>query len=170
MFLVLLLSSAYFKLSIVTLNIFINLILLKVIFLTNFTCLRYRLILCISLHGSYLLSMLDTVIVFQSFRTILKISKSAVSSFKRLLRISAIFNMIVLNFAKKTCFPSICRHVLILKQNLRFLPPKPIMVCLYKVFWLLEFSITGFGIKIVFAVTMELTFITFIIYFILKFL
>ena len=104
LFLVLLLFSTYFNLSIVTLNIFINLILLKVIFLTNFTSLRKRLILFISLHSSYLRSMLDTVIIFQSFRTILKITTSDVSFFTRLLYISAIFNIIVQNFAKNTFF------------------------------------------------------------------
>ena len=110
--------------SIVTVNIFVNLILLKVIFLTNFTSLRKRLILFISLHSSYLRSMLDTVIIFQSFRTILKISASDVSFFTRLLCISAIFNIIVLNFAKKTSFSNICRNVLILRQNLKILLQK----------------------------------------------
>ena len=168
MFLVLLLFSTYFKLSIVILNIFIYLILFKVILLTNFTCLRKRLILFISLHGSYLCSMLDTVIIFQSFRTILKISTSDVSFFTRILCISAIFNIIVLNFAKKTSFSSICRNVLILRQNLRILLLKPTMVCLLFVFWQLGFSITGFVINIFFTLTLELTFIAFIIYFILK--
>ena len=42
------------------------------------------------------------------------------------------------------------------------------MVCLLFVFWLLGFSTTGFVIKIVFTLILELTFITFIIYFILK--
>ena len=54
LFLVLLLLSTYFKLSIVTLRIF----------LTNFTCLRKCLIFFISLYGSYLRSMLDTVMIF----------------------------------------------------------------------------------------------------------
>ena len=71
-------SSKPVCLSIVTSNIFINLILFKVIFLTNYTCLRKHLILFISLNGSYLRSMLDTVIIFQSFRTILKMSISDV--------------------------------------------------------------------------------------------
>ena len=74
LFLVIQFFSTCFKLSIFTLNIFINLILLKVIFLTNFTCLKKRLILFISLNGSYLDSLLDAVIIFQSSRTILKIS------------------------------------------------------------------------------------------------
>ena len=117
--------SKYFKLSIVTLNIFINLILLKVIFLINFTCLRKRLILLISLHDSYLRSMLDTVLIFQSFRTILKHSTSDVSFFTGLLCIFVIFNIIVLNFAKKASFSNICRNVFILRQNLRILLPKP---------------------------------------------
>ena len=42
------------------------------------------------------------------------------------------------------------------------------MVCLLFVFWQLGFSITGFVIKIFFTLTLELTFIAFIIYFILK--
>ena len=141
---------------------------MKVIFLTNFTSLRKRLILFISLHSSYLRSMLDTVIIFQSFRTILKIIASDVSFFTRLLCISAIFNIIVLYFAKKTSFSNICRNVLILRQNLRILLPKPTLVCLLFVFWLLGFSITGFVIKIVFTLILELTFIAFIIYFFLK--
>ena len=61
LFLVLLFFSRYFDISIVTSNIFINLILFKVIFLTNYTCLRKHLILFISLNGSYLRSMLDTL-------------------------------------------------------------------------------------------------------------
>ena len=95
--------------------------------------------------------MLDTIIIFQSSTTILIISTSDVSFFTRLLCISAIFNIIVLNFAKK-----------------RILLPKSTMVCLLFVFWLLGFSITGFVIKIVFTLPLELTCITFIIYFILK--
>ena len=57
--------------------------LLAVIFLTNFACLRKGLILFISLHGSYLHPMFDTVIIFQSLRTILKISTSFASFFTR---------------------------------------------------------------------------------------
>ena len=84
------------------------------------------------------------------------------------LCISAIFNIIVLNFAKKTSFSNICRNVLILRQNLRILLPEPTMVCLLFVFWLLGFSITGFVIKIVLTLLLEPICITFIIYFILK--
>ena len=65
LFLVLLFFSMYFEISIVTSNIFINLILFKVIFLTSYTYLRKHLILFISLNGSYLRCMLDTVIIFQ---------------------------------------------------------------------------------------------------------
>ena len=168
LFLVLLLFSTHFKLSIVTLNIFRNLILFKVIFLTNFTCLRKRLILFISLHGSYLRSILGTVIIFQCFRTILKINLSDVSFFPKLLCIFAIFNIIVLNFSKKTSFFNSCRNVFILRQNFNVLLPKSAMVCLLFVFWLLGFSITVFVTKTVFAVTLEPIFITVIIYFILK--
>ena len=111
--------------------------------------------------------MLDTVIIFQSFRTILKISISDVSFFTRLLCIFAIFNMIILNFAKRTSFSNICTNILILRQNLRLLLLKPATVCLFA-FWLLGISITGFVIKIVFTLILGSTFITFIIYFILK--
>ena len=53
--------STLFKLGIVTLNIFITLMLLKTIFLTNFTWLRKQsLKLVISLNCSYLHSMLDS--------------------------------------------------------------------------------------------------------------
>ena len=131
LFLALLFFSTYFEISIVTSNIFINLMLFKVIFLTNYTCLRKHLILFISLNGSYLCSMLDTVIIFQSFRTILKISTSDVSFFTRLLCIFAIFNMIILNFAKRTSFSNICTNILIQRQNLRLLLLKPTMVCLF---------------------------------------
>ena len=119
LFLVFLFFSTYFDISIVTSNIFINLILFKVIFLTNYTCLRKHLILFISLNSSYLCSMLDTVIIFQSFRTILKISTSDVSFFTRLLCIFTIFSIIILNFAKRTSFSNICTNILILRQNLR---------------------------------------------------
>ena len=155
----------YLKCSILTLNIFINLIVLKVIFLTNFTCLRKLLV---SLHGSYLCSMLDNVIIFQSFGTILKIGISYVSFFTRLLCIFAILNVIVLNFAKKTSFCNICRDVLILRQNFIILLPESTMFCLLFAFWLLGFSITGFVIEIDFTLILELIFITFIINFILK--
>ena len=148
-------------------NIFINLIPFKVIFLTNYICLRKHLILFISLNGSYLRSMLDTVIIFQSFRTILKISTSDVSFFARFLCIFAIFNIIILNFGKRTSFSNIYTNILILRQNLRLLLLKPTMVYLF-VFWLLGISITGFVIKIVFTLILGLIFITFIIYFVLK--
>ena len=111
--------------------------------------------------------MIDTVIIFQSFRTILKIGTCDVSSFTRLLCIFAVFNIIILNFAKRTSFSNICTNVLILRQNLRPLLPKPTMAWLL-VFWLLGLSITGFVIKIVFTLILGLIFITFIIYFILK--
>ena len=74
--------------------------------------------------------MLNTIIFFQSFKTILKISTSNVCFFTRLLCIFTVFNKIVLNFHKKTFFSSICTNVLILRQNLRILLPKPTMVCL----------------------------------------
>ena len=125
----------------------------------------------ISLNGSYLQSLLDTVIIFQSFRIILKISTTDVSFFTRLLCIFAIFNIIVLNFAKRTSFSNICTNILILRQNLRILLPKPTLACVLFVFWLLALLgliITGFVIKIVFTVILGLIFITFIIYFILK--
>ena len=112
--------------------------------------------------------MLDMVIIFQSFRAILKFSISNVSFFTRLLCIFAVFNIIVLNFAKRTSFSNICTNVLILRQNLRNLLPKPTMVCPLLVFSLLGPSITGFVIKIVFALTLGPIFITFIVYFILK--
>ena len=111
--------------------------------------------------------MLDTVIIFQSFRTILKISTSDGSFFTRLLCIFAIFNIIILNFVKRASFSNICTNILILRQNLRLLLLKPTLVCLF-VFWLLGLSITGFVIKIVFTLILGLIFITCIIYFILK--
>ena len=168
LFLVLLFFSMYFKISIVTLNILFTLILLKVIFLTNDTCLKKHLILFISLNGSYLRSMLDTAIVFQYVRTILKISTSDVSFFTRFLCTFALFNIIILNFAKRTSFSNICTNFLILRQNLTLLLSKPSMVCLLFVFWILRLSITGFIIKIVFTLILGLIFITFIIDFILK--
>ena len=51
---------------------------------------------------------------------------------------------------------------------MRLFLPKPTMVTLLFVFWLLGLSITGFVIKIVFTLILGLIFITFIIYFILK--
>ena len=168
MFLVLLFFPTHYKLSIVTLNIFIKLILFKVIFLINYTCLRKRLILFVSLNGSYLRCMLDTVVIFQSFRTILKFSTSDVSFFTRLLCIFVIFNIIILIFAKRTSLSNICTNVLILRQNLRLLLPNLqwFPSCLF--FWLLGISITDFVIKIIFPLILGLIFITFIICFILK--
>ena len=134
-------------------------------FLTNYNCLRKRLIMLISLNGSYLCSMSGTVIIFQFFSTILKIRSSNVRFFTRLLCILAIFNIIILNFAKRISFSNIGTNVLILKQNFRLLLPKPKMVCLMFTFWLLGLSITGFVIKIVVTLILELIFIIFIIYF-----
>ena len=107
------------------------------------------------------------VIIFQSLRTILKISTSDVSFFTRLFVYFCDINMIILNFAKTTSFSNICTNILLLRQNLRLLLLKPTVVCLF-VFWLLGISITGFVIKIVFTLILGLIFITFIIYFILK--
>ena len=81
------------------------------------------------------------------------------------------FNIIVLNFAKRTSFYNICTNILILKQNLTILLPKPTMVCLLLVFWLLGLlglSITGFVINIVFTLILGLICVTFMIYSILK--
>ena len=72
------------------------------------------------------------------------------------------------NFAKNDFFSKICTNVLILRQNLRNLLRKLTVVCLLFVFWLLGLSTTDFVIKIVFTLILELLFITFIIYFILK--
>ena len=69
---------------------------------------------------------------------------------------------------KGLLFSNICTNILILRQNLRILVPKPTMVCLLFAFWLLGLSITGFVIKIVFTLILGLIFITFVIYFILK--
>ena len=112
---------------------------MKVIFLTTFACLRKRLILFISLYGSYLHSMLDTAIIFQSFRTILKISTSDVSFFHKAFVYFC--DITVLNFSKKTSFSNIYRNVAILRQNLRTLLPKPTMLCLRFVFLYILFRI-----------------------------
>ena len=69
---------------------------------------------------------------------------------------------------KGLLFSNICTNILILRQNLRILVPKPTMVCFLFAFWLLGLSITGFVIKIVFTLILGLIFITFVIYFILK--
>ena len=142
--------------------------LLKIIFLTNYTCLRKRLILLIFLNGSYLCSMSDTAIIFQSFRIILKICTLDVSFITRILCIFVIFNLITLNFVKRTSFSNIGTNILIVKQNLRPFLAKPKMVCFLFIFWLLGLSITGFVIKIVFTLILGLIFITFIIYFTFK--
>ena len=111
--------------------------------------------------------MLFTVIIFQSFRAILKISTPDVSFFARLLCISAIIHITVL-ILQKRLFSNVCRSALILRQNLRILLPKSTMVCHLFVFWLLVFSVTGFVIKILFTPILKLAFIIFIIYFIFK--
>ena len=74
--------------------------------------------------------MLDTLTIFQSLRTILRISKFDISFFTKLLCIFAIFTIIILNFGKKTFFLTSVENVSILKQNLKILLPKPTMVCL----------------------------------------
>ena len=104
--------------------------------------------------------MLDAVIIYQSVRSILKIGTSDVIFFTRLLFIFAMFNIIVLNFPKRTSFSNICSNVLILRQNLRILLPKPTMVCLLFVLKVV--------IKILFTLILGLIFITFNIHFILK--
>ena len=88
--------------------------------------------------------------------------------FTRLLCIFAVFNIIVLNFAKRISFFNISTNVLILRENLRILLPKYTMVCLLFIFWLLGLCITGFVIKTDFTLILRQIFITFIIYYILK--
>ena len=72
--------------------------------------------------------------------------------FHKALCIFVIFNIIVLNFSKMTSFSNICTDVLILRQNLIILLPKPTMVYLLFFLWLWGLSITGFVIKIVFTI------------------
>ena len=70
-FLSILIFSVYYKFSIITMNIFTNLLLAIVILLSKLTCLREFFIMFISGSSTFLRFSLNTYITFQSCRTML---------------------------------------------------------------------------------------------------
>ena len=70
-FLSILIFSVYYKFSIITMNIFTNLLLAIVILLSKSTCLREFFIMFILRNSTFLRFSLDTNITFQSCRTML---------------------------------------------------------------------------------------------------
>ena len=73
--------SVYYKFSIITINIFINLVLAIVTLLSKLTCLREFFTIFILQNCTFLRSSLNTYITFQSCRTMLLLKTSEVSLF-----------------------------------------------------------------------------------------
>ena len=92
--------SVYYKHSIFTMNIFINLFLVIMILLTKSTCFKKFFILCISRRSTFSRSNLNTYIAFKSFRTILQLNTSETSFFHKGLCIFAILIINSLIFPK----------------------------------------------------------------------
>ena len=134
----------YFKLSIVTLNIFINLMLLKLIFFTNFTYLIKRILFYLSKCFTFTLCVTCSY-NFNLAEKFQKLAHPILVFSQGLCIIFAIFCINVLKFGKRTSLLNIGTNALILKQNYRTLLPKP--SSLLFAFWLLEVNITGFVVK-----------------------
>ena len=95
-----LIFSVYYKFSIITMNIFTNLLLAIVILLSKLTCLREFFIMFISGSSTFLRFSLNTYITFQSCRTMLLLATSEVSFFTNSICVFAILTIIVLNCPK----------------------------------------------------------------------
>ena len=80
-FLSILMFSVYYKFSIITMNIFTNLLLAIVILLSKLTCLREFRKMFVSQNSTFLCFSLNTYITFQSCRTMLLLATSEVSFF-----------------------------------------------------------------------------------------
>ena len=78
-FLSILTFSVYYKFSIITMNIFTNLLLAIVILLSKLTCLREFLKMFVSRNSTFWRFSLNTYITFQSCRTMLLLAASEVS-------------------------------------------------------------------------------------------
>ena len=98
-FLSILIFSVYYKFSIITMNIFTNLLLAIVILLSKLTCLR-EFLMFVSRNSTFLHSSLNTYITFQSCRTMLLLATSEVSFFTNSICVFAILTIIVLNCPK----------------------------------------------------------------------
>ena len=120
LFLSILIFSVYYKLSILAMNIFTNLLLVIVILLSKLTCLTEFFILYISRNSKSLRSSLNTYITFQSFRTMLLLKTSEVSFFTNSICVFAMLSIIVLHFSRSNvqtnCFTNI------LQKFRKFLP------------------------------------------------
>ena len=98
-FLSILMFSVYYKFSIITMNIFTNLLLAIVILLSKLTRLREFFIMFISRNSTFLRFSLNTYITFQSCRTMLLLKISEVSFFTNSICVFAILTIFVLNFS-----------------------------------------------------------------------
>ena len=96
-FLSILIFSAYYKFSIITLNIFTNLILSAVMRLSKLTCFREFFIMFISQNSMFLCSSLNAYITFQLCQTMLLLKSSDVSFFTNSVCIFAMLSIIALN-------------------------------------------------------------------------
>ena len=112
-FLSILIFSVYYKFSIITMNIFTNLLLAIVILLSKLTCLREYFIF-ISRNSTVLRFSLNTYITFQLCRTMLLLKTSEVSFFTSRICVFAILTITVLNFSSSNvqtnCFKSILQN------------------------------------------------------------
>ena len=98
-FLSILIFSVYHKFSIITMNIFTNLLLAIVILLSKLTCFRKFFIMLISRNTTLLRFTLNTYITFQSNPTKLLITTSEVSFFTDSICVFAILTIIVIHFS-----------------------------------------------------------------------
>ena len=97
-FLSILIFSVYHKFSIITMNIFTNLVFAIVILLSKFPCLWEFFILYISQNRTFLCSSLYAYITFQSFQTMLLL-KTEISFFTYSIGVFAMLSIVVLNFS-----------------------------------------------------------------------
>ena len=114
-FLSILMFSVSYKFSIITMNIFTNLLLAIVILLSRLTRLSEFFIMFISRNSSFLCFSLNTYITFQSCRTMLLLKISEVSSFTNSICVFTILTIFVLRFStsnvQTNCFKSISQKI-----------------------------------------------------------
>ena len=110
-FLSILMFSVSYKFSIITMNIFTNLLLAIVMLLSKLTRLREFFIMFISRNSTFLRFSLNIYITFQSCQTMLLLKISEVSFFTSSICVFAILNIFVRNFStsnvETNCFKSI---------------------------------------------------------------
>ena len=157
-FLSILIFSVYYKFSIITMNIFTNLLLAIVILLSKLTCLREFLIMFVSRNSTFLRFSLNTYITFQSCRKMSLIATSEVSFFTNSICVFPILTIIVLNVSTSNvqtkCFRSI-------SQKFGKVLNSFALIFLILVIWQFNsFCIPAF-LSVIFTVAVTLVFILF---------